>query len=405
MSRHFQDWIPAFLKFTDHMESPKIMRSWAAISAIAGALRKHVWIDMDQFRWTPGLFIILVGPPGVITKSTTADLSMNLLRDIPGIKFGPNNITWQGLVGAFAAASESFSYGEVWMPMSAVTLVSRELGSLINPKDQDLINLFIELWDGDKKYEKVTKMSGNDVIDSPWINLFGATTPSWIADNMPKSAVSGGFASRCVFLYGDEKERYVAYPDEFVPPGHAEMRQKLIHDLEHIAVNLIGPMTISAKARVWGRSWYETLWTEAKLHYNDDLVMGHIARKQTHVHKLAMILVASRSDSMVIEAEDLQVAEQMLKHVEKDLPKVFSRIGRTEDSLAAERFINYVKKKGKVSYEEAYQQVHTLFPNAHDFEGMLAGCIRSGYMTLKNDAGGIFLFATNVVPIKPGDIT
>jgi hypothetical protein len=384
--RFYKDWLSAFLAYTDHMEAPRIMRSWAGISAIAGALRKHCWIDQDQFRWTPGLFVIFVGPPGVITKSTTADLSMNLLREVPGIKFGPNNITWQALVTAFSQAAESFQFGEDWYPMSAITLVSRELGSLINPKDQDLVNLFIELWDGDKKYEKVTKMAGDDVIDSPWINLLGATTPSWIADNMPKSAVSGGFVSRCVFLYGDEKEKYVPYPKLNVKPGHDETRRRLIHDLEHIALTLVGEYELTREAYAWGSEWYVKLWTDAKSHYDDDLVMGHIARKQTHVHKLAMVLAASRCDCMRIQAEDLQVAVEILQGVEEGMPKVFSRIGRSEQSLAAERFVDYIKRKGRVAYQEAYQQVHLLFPDFRDFEGILTGAIRSGQVFIKQDA-------------------
>lgn len=399
-SRYFKDWISAFLAHTEHMESPKIMRSWAAISAIAGALRKHVWIDQDKFRWTPGLFIIFVGPPGVITKSTTIDLSMNILREVPGIKFGPNNITWQALCTSFAQSAESFQNGsDEWIPMSAITLVARELGSLINPKDQDLVNLFIELWDGDKKYEKTTKMSGNDVIEAPWINVLGATTPSWVAENMPRSAVSGGFVSRCVFLYGDEKEKYVAYPKDNVPKGHLEVLHKLTHDLEHIALNLVGEYNITKEAKVWGAEWYERLWKDAKDHYNDDLVMGHIARKQTHVHKIAMILAASRCDDLIITLNDLQTAEILLKRVEEDAPKVFSRIGRTEISLNAERFIEFVQKRGRVNYTEAYKEVHILFPDFHAFEDMLTGAIRAGFMQVKQAPDGSFwLEATK----KPG---
>jgi len=367
-------------------------------------LRKHVWIDQDQFRWTPGLFIITVGPPGVITKSTTADLSMNILKEVPGVKFGPNNVTWQALVGSFAAASESFEYKDEFIPMSALTLVSRELGSLINPKDQDLVNLFIELWDGDKKYEKVTKMSGNDVIDSPWINLFGATTPSWISDNMPKSAVSGGFASLCVFLYGDEKERFVPYPKLNIQAGHGAQRQMLLHDLEHIATNLVGEYILTSEAYEWGSKWYVNLWTQAKTHYNDDLIMGHIARKQTHMHKIAMILAASRHDNLIIEASDLQCADVLLKGVEADLPKVFSRIGRSEDSLAAERFIELVRVKGKINYQEAYQQVHIFFPNFSGFEDMLVGAAKAGYVRVVPDLtkGEVWIEAVNGISVKPG---
>ena len=387
MSRLLPDWLSAFLDYTEHMEAPRFMRTWAGISAIASTLRRKVWIDQDQFIWTPSLYIIFVGPPGVITKSTTTDMSSNLLRQVPGIKFGPNNITWQALATSFADASESFQWppdsGD-WNPMSAITLVSRELGSLLNPKDQDLVNLFIELYDGAKSYEKVTKMSGNDTIEAPWINMLGATTPSWIADNVPKSALGGGLISRCIFLYGDEKEKMVAYPADAIrnKEVHKRVEEALVHDLEHLALNLIGPYEITKEAKVWGTKWYVDLWTNAKQHYNDDKIMGYIARKQTHLHKLAMVLAASRKDEMTITEEDLQLADQMLLSIEDSLDKVFAQIGRTEQSVQAERFIKLIEQRGAVAYDEAYRLVHQHFPDMRDYEGILNGAVRSGQLII-----------------------
>lgn len=399
MARQLDDWISTFLDYTDHMEAPRLMRTWSAISTIASALRKKVWIDQDQFVWTPSLYIIYVGPPGVITKSTTTDLGMNLLREIPGIKFGPNNITWQALAGAFAGACESF----IWPiasgdqhPMSPITLVSRELGSLLNPKDGDLVNLFIELYDGAKVYQKVTKMSGNDTIEAPWINLLGATTPSWIAENVPKSALGGGLISRCIFLYGDEKEKMVPYPKEVIKDkrAHDIVKKALIHDLEHISLNLCGPYEMTKEAIKWGSEWYRALWTDAKQHYSDDKVMGYIARKQTHMHKVAMVLAASTKDDLTLTAEDLQLADQMLADIESSLDKVFAQIGRSEQSVQAEKFIGLIKKNGKVKYEEAYRVVHTHFPDFRDFEGVLNGAVRSGQIELwpdPSDGGQFYL--------------
>lgn len=398
MARQLDDWITTFLDYTEHMEAPRLMRSWAGISAIASALRRRVWIDQDQFIWTPGLYIIFVGPPGVITKSTTTDLSTSLLREIPGglVKFGPNNITWQALATSFAGASEAFFYPEgsgEQHPMSAITLVSRELGSLLNPKDQDLVNLFIELYDGAKVYEKVTKMSGNDTIESPWINMLGATTPSWIADNVPRSALGGGLVSRCIFLYGDEKEKFVAYPKDSIRDmdAHRTVRTALIHDLEHIAVNLVGPYELTAEAKVWGKDWYEKLWTGAKTHYSDDKMMGYIARKQTHMHKLAMVLAASYKDEMSITLADLQLADKMLTAIEGCLDQVFAQIGRSEQSIQADKFIGFLRQRGQVPYADAYRFVHQHFPNFHDFEGILDGAVRSGQVALVNTADGIAL--------------
>lgn len=407
MARLLDDWLTTFLDYTDHMEAPKLLRSWAGISSLASALRRKVWIDQDQFIWTPGLYIIFVGPPGVITKSTTTDMSTNLLREVPGIKFGPNNITWQALASAFAAASESFDYpvgsGDQ-NPMSAITLVARELGSLLNPKDGDLVNLFIELYDGAKSYQKVTKMSGDDSIECPWINMMGATTPSWIAENVPQSALGGGLISRVIFLYGDEKEKMVPYPKRLIrnKVAHDKVREALIHDLEHISMNLVGPYELTEEAYVWGDKWYKDLWTGAKDHYNDDKLMGYIARKQTHLHKVAMVLAASYKDELTITADDLQVAEKMLGSVEKSLDKVFAQIGKGVESQQAEKFIALVSKQGKVPYEGAYKLVHAYFPDFRDFEGVLNGAMRSGQLKLLGpEAGGqFFLCAPDYVDTR-----
>ena len=401
-SRNFPDWINAYMKYASVTEAPKRNHFWSAVGTVAGCLRRRVWIDMKRFQWYPSFYIIFVGPPGVIAKSTTIDIAMDLLRQVPGIKFGPNAITWQALVSAFANASESFQYGEEWHPMSPLTLVASELGSLLNLQDRDMINLLIELWDGKKTYEKITKMSGNDIIEAPWINLQAGTTPHWIADNMPQAMIGGGLSSRCIFVYGDQKERYIAYVDEMVGKEDQAMRAKLIADLEIIS-NLTGPYHISAAARAWGAEWYEKFWRNAASRMDDQMLEGYAARKQTHMHKIAMVLSASRSDSLVIEVEDLQLANQMLEDLEADMNRVFSKIGRSEVSMQAERFIEYVRRKGALPYDAAYRMIHTHFPDFRDFEGILTGALRSGQLRLEAGAEGMLLRAAEpyVAPPAP----
>ena len=398
MSRNYPDWITAYLSYASVTEAPRRMHFWSAVGTVAGCLRRRVWIDMKRFTWYPSFYIVFVAPPGIIAKSTTIDISTDLLRQVPGIKFGPNAITWQALVTAFAAASEAFEFEEAWHPMSPLTLVASELGSLLNLQDKDMINLLIELWDGKKSYEKITKMSGNDIIEAPWINLQAGTTPHWIADNMPQAMIGGGLSSRCIFVYGDAKEKYVAYVDEQISDGDAEMRMKLIEDLEQIAM-LCGRFTISKDARAWGRAWYERFWKDAASRMDDQMLEGYASRKQTHIHKVAMVISASRDDSLIITADDLQLANAMLEDLEQDMNKVFSRIGRSENSLHAERFIDFVNRKGSISYAEAYKMIHIHFPDFRDFEGILTGAVRSGQIMM--EAGGDGLIIKAVKPSKP----
>lgn len=410
MTRNFKDWIPAYLDYASVTEAPRRMHFWSAVGTIAGALRRRVWLDMKRFQWYCSFYIIYVGPPGIVAKSTTIDIAMDLLRQVPGIKFGPNAITWQALVTAFAGASESFEYNAEWYPMSPLTLAASELGSLLNLQDRDMVNLLIEMWDGKKTYEKITKMSGNDTIEAPWINLQAGTTPHWVADNMPQAMIGGGLSSRCIFVYGDTKEKYIAYVDEMVGKGDQVLRSKLIQDLEQIAM-LVGPYTISPEARCWGRAWYERFWKDAASRMDDQMLEGYAARKQTHMHKVAMVLSASRSSDLVISVEDLQLANAMLEDLEADMHRVFSRIGRTEDSMQAERFIEFVRRKGSIPYADAYKMIHIYFPDFRDFEGILAGAIQSGQLKVVSTTAGIMLQAIEagppaaklapVVPITP----
>lgn len=368
--------------YTSGSEAPSRMHFWVGVSTIAGALRKHVWLDEVRFVWTPSFYIILVAPPGVVSKTTTMDLGLSLLRSIPGINFGPDAVTWQALVTRFAEAGESFQWGDSWIPQSALTLASGELGNLINPQERDLINFYITMWDGRRSFEKVTKASGNDLVEAPWINMIGCTTPHWIADNMPQATVGGGFTSRCVFVYADHKEAFVAYPSRSLHRKHTALHEGLVEDLHHISTALVGPMSLTEEAVGWGEEWYRRLWTEVAPKAESGIVEGYLARKQTHLHKLAMVLSAARGDDLTITLEDLVVADQMLAETEKDLEKVFSRIGRSEEAGYVERLLVLIKNRGRVPYVEAYRYIHTYFPDFRDFEGILNGCIRSGQVKL-----------------------
>jgi hypothetical protein len=367
------------------------MHFWSGVSSIAGALRRRVWIDQFYFKWFPNFYIIIVAPPGIVSKSTTADISLKLLRRVPGIKFGPHSVTWQALVQSFAESKEEFKFQDLYHPMCALTIESSELGNLLNPQDRDMVDLLVTLWDGKEgAFEKVTKLNGKEVIANPWINLIGCTTPAWIAGNVPEYMIGGGFTSRCLFVYAEEKEKLVAYPILAVPPDHAKVEAALVHDLEHIATTFVGPFSLDASAINWGTKWYEDHYRNRPSHIDDERFGGYIARKQTHIHKLAIVVSAATKDEQVITEKELAVANTMVTELEMDMPKVFAKIGRTEESIQAERFVNFVRKRGVVSYAEAYRFIHSYFPDAKDFEGIVSGAIRSGQLTLEQ-VGADFL--------------
>jgi len=200
-------------------------------------------------------------------------------------------------------------------------------------------------------------------------------------------------------VYTEAKEKFVPYPNLVVPPNLLETQRKLIMDLEHISVNLVGGYKLTKDAIDWGSAWYEHHYTHRPEALDDDRFGGYIARKQTHIHKLALVLAASQRDELFVTAEDLATANTMVSDLEKDMPKVFSKIGRTDESVQAERFVKFVQSRGAVPYEEAYRYAHLAFPNAKDFEGIIAGAIRAGYIKMTAHDKGFLLEASKDVRI------
>lgn len=394
MARIHADWINAYLDYAKNSEAPRHMHFWVAVSAVAGALRRQVWIDQAYFRWYPNFYICLVAPPGIVSKSTTCDVGMRLLRQVPDIKFGPDIVTWPALVEAFAGATMAFEYQGAYHPMSAMTLESSEFGNLLDPQDKQMVDLMVSLWDGKQgAFKKETKHSGKDTVENPWINMIACTTPAWIAQNFPEYMIGGGFTSRTIFVYAEQKARMIAYPSRVVDRGDLEAQAAaLVSDLTRIS-ELKGEFTLTADAFEWGEQWYTQHYASKHSHLDRDRFGGYLARKQTHIHKLAMVLSAATGDSMTITAEHLAIAHTMVTDLEPDMAKVFAKIGKTDTAIYAERLLAYVASRptGECSLMEAYKYIHQYFPSMRDFEDVLSGLIRAGYLRSKTQAGQMWL--------------
>ena len=60
--RSLENWLSAYVSYTDDTEAPREFHLWSAISAVAGALGRKCWIDMGTFTLYPAFYIIFVAP-------------------------------------------------------------------------------------------------------------------------------------------------------------------------------------------------------------------------------------------------------------------------------------------------------------------------------------------------------
>lgn len=397
--RRLDNWLTSYLEYTGASEAPDRMHFWTGVSVIAGALRRKVWIDQKYFQWTPNFYIVLVAPAGIVSKSTTADIGMRLLRRVPEVQFGPSSITWQALVQSMAEALDLVTVPSAdglfgsQLPMSCVTIVSSELGSFLNPQDREMIDVLTDLWDSKLGvWDKKTKFSGAEVVENPWVNFLGCTTPAWMKTHLPEYVIGGGLMSRIVLVFAKEKRRLVAYPYLEVGPDHKRREEDLLHDLTHIA-SLTGEYEMTPEAVAWGEAWYAKHWDgkERPTYLLGERFGGYLARKQTHIHKLAMVLTAARTDEMVITHETLALADTVVTALEPELAEAFDSIGGTSSTQNAAELIALTRAYGRIS-RQALLQVAFSKMSKPEFDEALDGAIAAGYIRQVVEGANVWLY-------------
>ena len=384
--RKFPNWIDAYLQYTSVSETPEKVHRWVAVGTIAGALRRRVWLDMGHYKWFPNFYIIIVSPPGIIHKSTSIGIGARLLRRIKSVHFGPDATTWQATVARLADALQEHWIDGEFCAMSCVTIYSSELGSFLDPTDRAQIDVLVDLWDGKIKegvWEKDTVTQGNPKIVNPWINLMTCVTPGWLGQNFSKQFLEQGFYARCIFVYDDQKRYIIAYPSQYQKREELERwEDALAVDLERIS-NIGGEYHLSPDAFKYGKWWYEELHRLALSGKttHSDRVLNQLQRKQTHLHKLAMVIAASQRNQTTIQQVDLETANEWLKEFEVDATKALRLQETTSEAKNAAILGKMLEAAGRpVRKNELYTLVWERMSKP-EFEESLDAALQAGKIT------------------------
>lgn len=392
MARHFPNWLKAYCSFTESSEAPLEFHFWTGVSTIAAALRRRVWKDELHFKWTPNFYIIFVGPAGVVTKSTTLNIGRKLLSNIPSVVFGPDSMTWHGLAKDFQRAVEYCVYQkngkDEKILMSPLTCSVSELGTFLRPDDTSLISFLTDVWDGkEHPFRHTTLSSGEIVIENAWLNIIAATTPAWLQSNFPPGLISEGIGSRIIFIYADAKRRLTAYPSQTKPTlDYHSTEKKLIDDLTEIA-SMIGPYDLTRDAYAWGENWYLVHNQGGR---NPAMASGryggYLARKQTHLHKLAMVLAAAKRNELVIERDDLIEADTILTTSESSMIRVFESMGVVDEAKHVAELVTFVKAHQWITARDLYRLCYNIM-SERDFKQALKISIDGDLLEVTNRSG------------------
>lgn len=326
--RKLENWLFSFLEYTEGLKSPARFRLWAGISTVAGALQRRSWVYAAKHVIFPNQFIFLVGPPAS-GKSLAFYYAQELIRKVNSIHIAPMDCTQAAFYDCLEAALVQAYDRETRIPYihHSLTAMIDELGTLVKVGDLDFLVALSKAYDAPPVFDKKTKHSGSNFVENVCFNLGAGCTAKYLADVLDEAILEQGFPSRVVFVYADE--RIVLVPGEIFDKTKApdpQLAAALAHDLEAITA-LSGEFKLDPEMERLFITWAKSDFAPKPL---DTRLLYYTERRLVHVLKLCMAVSVSRSDDLVITAEDLETARGLLLGAEEHMHLALEFVGQNQ---------------------------------------------------------------------------
>ncbi len=337
------------MQWSDGKISPPIFRLWAAISTLACASERRLWVKSQEYTTFLNLYIMLVAPSG-IGKIIIDDVKSILIEavepgsKIPAFKVAPDSVTKASLIDELEKRkTHKVTPSGPPLVYSSVQMIYEELSQAVPIFDREFINFLVGVWNNKSMFRETRRMTKSDItIQAPQLNLLAGAQPAYLANTFPEDTWRTGIGRRILMIYHGvpTKINWFAKIEE-----KGEQRQLLLSRLSQLS-SVMGEMGWNPDALEKFVYWYEgncpPLPTHSKLQdYNN-------GRAQTII-KLAGISVISRTGTVnLIELEDLDRAFKWLFEAERLMPDIFrAMIGKSDNSILEELLLvmrNYEAK-------------------------------------------------------------
>jgi hypothetical protein len=318
------------MDFTKEHEAQNYYHKWCALSCVASALSRRVWVKLGFGKLYPNLYIILVGPPGAARKGATLDVAidiMNMAKRQGIINTIAESITHREIHDALQEAKTEIKIdGSHYTYMSA-TVVSAELESFIKLDDRKLVVALTDLFDCRDEHRYHTHGKGKVDLENVCLNILGGTVPDFISSaSRTGSMVGTGFTSRCIFLYAKSRKM-----NRMFPPVDIDTLVYLADGLCKIGT-LKGQIPFTEDATNFIVDWYEK---KMKIPENAlPQMLPFYERKQAHTLKVAMLRAAIdtlEGNAFCINIEHLKKAIEDVTEAEPYMAAAFKGVGKSDE--------------------------------------------------------------------------
>ena len=359
MARKFPSWLQALSLYAEETEAPRQFWTWAGISTIASALQRKVWLPFGFEKLYANLFIILVGPPAS-RKAAPIKFSKNILKAIE-IPVAVDSSSKRSFTQELAetAKREIFRYEGKQVPQCSLSVISPEMSTLLAVNPKEMIEVLTDLYDAPDWWDYKTSGKGEDRLYNVIVNSFIATTPTWLMENLPQSAIGGGFTSRFLIVYGDKVRARITVPwirkfEDLKDSRRSKMQELLFRDLAtdlREISSLVGEFTWTPEAYGAFDTWYKAIDTKLR-ETPDERLHGFIGRMHIMALKTAICLTVDTSNSLTLTAPVVEDAILRVEAVLSSASDAFGGHGRSRTGPDVQRILGQLKMLKRTTLKE-----------------------------------------------------
>jgi hypothetical protein len=387
--RQLDDWIEAYIEFTDNTESAPIFNKWAAISVISSALQKKVRFNLGRIPIYSNMYIVLVAEPGFARKTQAISWSYKILKDISTIKVTADAITMEAMIiemedfkqGVPEDAATVSSCG----PHHSITVHSKEFETFLGQKADNArkIVFLTDIFDADDRpFSYKTKNQGANEIRNAFLTLLAAATPDSLASSLPNIAIGGGLTSRVLFIWAKDKHKKIPIPE------HSQRTLVLKDLLKDDIINIHrmdGVYRFDEKCKQFWIDWYMAYDDrDPKRICKDPAFNTWYSRKPLHILKTCMCVSAARSPELLFRKKNLEDSIKFIEEVEAKMGNTFSAVGRSEITADVDLILKTIKQHGSITERELMQLVWRDI-DSNKFKNVMETALGGGFVVRTYD--------------------
>lgn len=352
MSRIFPNFLEAYQAYADDSFVPPQFNTWTGLSVIAGALERKVWLPWSpKFSFYPNIYVLLISKPGdgkSVALSKGTDLLQAVNQKTSNLNILPNQITaakFTELMGNGKTFIERIPERSVEIldingnPITEILpahdLIHRQNAGyyFASEASNELTNIYgdfiaalTSLYDCPKTWAKATKKGGKESLHNVCVNLIACSTFDYLGQLVNDSNIQGGFASRLIYVVSKSKDVVAqAWQSGCSNAAAKQERDKyeaaLIEDLAHIS-KIVGPMHATKEFGEAWEAWYLN-YERQRRSIESEKLQSLIARTNTNVLKVAMLLSVAESDDLELRIEHWNKALELVLPIYEEVPSLF----------------------------------------------------------------------------------